>query len=238
MNGIITTAAGNGAAPYSGDGGPATNASLFWPYDVALDSSGSLFIADSMNNRIRQVSAAGLITTVAGKGPSAAFGSYSGEGGAATNANLSSPYSVAVDACGNLLIADQANNRIRKVANTRGPSLFLNNLSSANEGSYQVVVTGPGGSVTSSPARLTVATTPLICPAIRNGDGSVTLDGVNQPGSTRVPLSTTSLSLPFASWQPISTNLVGGNGGWRFVDTNAAGASARFYRSLVEPPAN
>ena len=67
-NGIITTVAGNGIADYSGDGGAATNASLYYPYGVALDASGNLYIADSDNNRIRKVDTNGIITTVAGNG--------------------------------------------------------------------------------------------------------------------------------------------------------------------------
>ena len=113
-NGIITTVAGNGSPGYSGDGGPATSASLAYVEAVDVDGSGNLFIADTDNNRIRKVDTNGIITTVAGKGP-AVYGSYSGDGGPATNASLNAPYGVAVDATGNLFIADMDNNRIRKV---------------------------------------------------------------------------------------------------------------------------
>ncbi len=113
-NGTITTVAGNGSPGFSGDGGPATSASLAFVEAVAVDGSGNLFIADMDNNRIRKVDTNGIITTVAGKGP-AVYGSYSGDGGPATNANLNAPYGVAVDAAGNLFIADMDNNRIRKV---------------------------------------------------------------------------------------------------------------------------
>jgi len=110
-NGIITTVAGNGGSGYSGDGGAATNTSLYYPWGVAVDASGNLFIGDSSNQRIRKVDTNGIITTVAGKGSDG----YSGDGGAATNASLSYPLGVAVDAFGNLFIADQGNYRIRKV---------------------------------------------------------------------------------------------------------------------------
>ena len=110
-NGIITTVAGNGSASYSGDGGAATNASLYYPCGVAFDASGNLYIADYGNNRIRKVDTNGIITTVAGNGSCG----YSGDGGAATNASLYYPYGVALDAFGNLYIADYDNNRIRKV---------------------------------------------------------------------------------------------------------------------------
>jgi len=111
-NGMITTVAGNGTPGFSGDGGPATNAWLNYPYGVALDREGNLYIADSSNNRIRMVSN-GVITTVAGNGLAA----FSGDGGQAIGASLSSPGGVAVDSSGNLYIADSGDNRIRMVSN-------------------------------------------------------------------------------------------------------------------------
>ena len=110
-NGIISTVAGNGAGGFSGDGGPATNASLVSPRGLALDTHGNLFIADYGNSRIRKVSTVGLITTVAGRGTNG----FSGDGGWATNANLFFPTGVAVDGFGDLYIADQSNNRVRRV---------------------------------------------------------------------------------------------------------------------------
>src|ERR1035438_7874223 len=111
-NGIITTVAGNGLWGYSGDGGAATNAKLYYPYCVAVDATGNLVIADSENSRIRKVGNNGIITTVAGDGGAG----YSGDGGAATNAALYYPGGVAVDVTGNLFIADSVNQRIRKVS--------------------------------------------------------------------------------------------------------------------------
>jgi uncharacterized repeat protein (TIGR03803 family) len=110
-SGMITTVAGDGTNGYSGDGGAATNADLSNPYGVAVDACGNLFIADTYNFRIREVGMNGVITTVAGDGTNG----YSGDGGAATNAGLSDPYGVAVDAFGNLFIADTYNFRIREV---------------------------------------------------------------------------------------------------------------------------
>jgi len=110
--GVITTVAGNGDHGFSGDNGPATSASLSNPSGVAVDTGGSLYIADRFNNRIRKVTPAGVITTVAGIGT---FGGFSGDNGPATSAGLSYPSGVAVDAGGNLYIADAGNNRIRKV---------------------------------------------------------------------------------------------------------------------------
>lgn len=111
-NGIITTVAGNGTNGYSGDNGAATNAMLCRPCGVTVDSSGNLIIADTENNRIRKVATNGIITTVAGNGSQG----YFGDNGAATNAMLYYPQSVAVDSSGNIIIADQPNNAIRKVA--------------------------------------------------------------------------------------------------------------------------
>jgi sugar lactone lactonase YvrE len=111
-SGTITTVAGNGTPGFSGDGGPATNASLFNPSGVAVDAAGNLYIADTTNSRVRKVSTSGTITTVAGNGTPG----FSGDGGPATNASLVYPSGVAVDAAGNLYIADSQNNRVRKVA--------------------------------------------------------------------------------------------------------------------------
>ena len=113
---VITTVAGNGTPGFSGDGGPATAATLgaeHGPLGVALDGAGNLFIADGSFHRIRRVDAAtGIITTVAGTGSP---GGFSGDGGPATSAQLFGPGGVVVDSAGNLFIADSGNNRIRRV---------------------------------------------------------------------------------------------------------------------------
>ncbi len=169
--GIVTTVAGNGSQSYSGNGGAATAAALFWPCCVITDDTGNLYIADSWNNvirkvntagiinlfagnqvggfsgdngnalaaelnkpfriafdrnwnmlvadcfndRIREINTAGIITTIAGNG----MASYSGDGGAASDAELNNPYGVCIDASGNIYIADTQNNRIR-VINSSG----------------------------------------------------------------------------------------------------------------------
>ncbi len=111
-NGIITTVAGNGTNAFSGDGGPANDAELGHPSGVSVDSVGNLFIADSGNDRIRKVNASGIITTVAGNGTNG----FNGDGGLATNAELSGNIGVVVDSFGNLFIADSGNDRVREVS--------------------------------------------------------------------------------------------------------------------------
>ena len=111
-NGDITTVAGNGTSGYSGDNGPATSAELYEPNGVAVDAAGDIYIADSLNNRIRLVKAGtGIITTIAGDGTQG----YSGDGGAATSAEMYSPVGVASDSAGTVYIADDFNQRIRVV---------------------------------------------------------------------------------------------------------------------------
>jgi streptogramin lyase len=107
--------AGTGIAGYQGDGGPARSAQLRFPIDVAVDSHGLVYIADSGNNVVRRIDTGGTITTVAGTGTRG----YSGDGGLATRAQLASPNGVGVDDAGNVYIADYNNNRIRKL-NTAG----------------------------------------------------------------------------------------------------------------------
>ena len=107
----ITTIAGTGERGFTGDGGPATEAKL-GPSGVAVDGAGNIYIADGGNNRIRKIDAAtGIISTIAGTGERG----YSGDGGPATEARLSFPNDVAVDAGGNVYVSDNSNHRIRKV---------------------------------------------------------------------------------------------------------------------------
>lgn len=116
-SGVITRVAGNGRAGYSGDGGSATSAQLNGPQGLAFDSAGDMYIADTLNEVVRMVSAAtGNITTVAGNGTAGLDGDY----GLATKAVLHFPTAVAVDSSGNLYICDSANNAIRQVSPVTG----------------------------------------------------------------------------------------------------------------------
>ncbi len=124
--GVINTIAGGGAAangPFSGDGGPASAATLNQPHRLVIDTAGNLYFSDTYNNRIRRVEfGSGIITTMAGSGSVAnapgvaAPGAYSGDGGPATAAMLNGPQGVAIDRRGNLFIADTSNNRVRRVS--------------------------------------------------------------------------------------------------------------------------
>jgi sugar lactone lactonase YvrE len=109
-SGIINTYAGNGTAGYSGDGGPATSASLNFPRGMAFDASGNLYIADTSNHRVRVVNPAGTINTFAGTG----LGRYSGDGGLATNARIGNPRGVTVHN-GSLYISNAGQSTTRRV---------------------------------------------------------------------------------------------------------------------------
>ncbi|MGL5004235.1 MAG: hypothetical protein ACRDAM_14955, partial [Casimicrobium sp.] len=111
-NGIISTVAGNGTEGFAGDGGAATAAQLNNPVGVATGGNGSIYIGDAQNHRVRRVDTNGVISTVAGNGTAG----FAGDGGAATAAQLNFPGAIYVAANGDLLIADYANNRVRRVA--------------------------------------------------------------------------------------------------------------------------
>ncbi len=131
-SGIITRVAGNGMYGFAGDGGPATDAQIQWANGVATDNQGNFYIADQLNNRVRKVDAAGIITTIAGNGT---YG-YSGDGGPATNAALSYPNDIKTDSHGNIYIADYRNHVIRKVDTSGRITTFAGNgiLGDAGDG--------------------------------------------------------------------------------------------------------
>jgi uncharacterized protein (TIGR03437 family) len=126
--GTISTVAGNGSPGYND--GPATSAGLNFPTGVAVDGAGNIFIADRGNNFIRKVTPAGMMSRVAGNGNQG----FSGDGGPATSAALSYPSGVAVDAAGDLFIADAGNNLIRKVTPDGTISTVAGNRTSSSGG--------------------------------------------------------------------------------------------------------
>ncbi len=125
--GIITTIAGTGTQGYSGDGGQATNAELNQPVGLAMDNFNNIYIGD-YNFTIRMLNTTGIISTIVGNGTAG----YSGDGGAATNAEIDFPAGVTIDALGNLYIADDINNRIRMVTNV-GQTTGMEQVTNINE---------------------------------------------------------------------------------------------------------
>jgi DNA-binding beta-propeller fold protein YncE len=114
---IITTTAGTGERGFAGDGGPAAEARLNGPFDVAFDPSGNLYFSDTFNHRIRRIDArTGTIATVAGNGTAA----YSGDGDSATEASLHEPYGIAIDRAGNVYVADRHNRCVRRIDRISG----------------------------------------------------------------------------------------------------------------------
>ena len=124
-SGTISTIAGNGGRGSSGDGGPATSAQLNKPEGILVDSGGAVYFSDYFNNRVRQV-VNGIINTVAGNGQTG----YTGDNGAATNAQIYEPIGMAVDASGNVYVADFGNNAIRELTPT-APSISSGGIISA-----------------------------------------------------------------------------------------------------------
>ncbi len=114
--GGISTVAGNGTPSLSGDGGQAALAQLGSPFAVAVDAAGNQYVADEQNSAIRKIDLSGVITTLAGTG----VAGFSGDNGPAAGAELDSPHGVAVDAAGNVFIADTGNERVRKVDHLTG----------------------------------------------------------------------------------------------------------------------
>src|SRR6202142_837467 len=137
-DGLITTVAGTGSAGYSGDGGPASSAALYWPQALAVDRAGNLYIADLGVHVIRKVTPSGIIATVAGS----LVSGYSGDGGPATSAKLNSPQGLALDTAGNLYPADTMTNGVR-----RGPARgIITTLAGNGTAAYS----GDGGPATAA----------------------------------------------------------------------------------------
>jgi sugar lactone lactonase YvrE len=139
LPGIISTTAGTGVAGFSGDGGDATSAQLNFPYGIAVDGAGNQYVAEVGNHRVRKIDTSGVITTIAGTG----VAGFSGDGGAATAAQLNTPTGVAVDAAGNIYIADMGNHRIR-IIRTGG------NVITTAAGTGTAGFSGDGGAATAA----------------------------------------------------------------------------------------
>jgi len=192
--GIITTVAGNGTAGYSGEGGAATSAMLDGPTSVTVDAAGNIYIADTGNNRIREVTASsGIITTIGGTGVEG----YSGDGGPALSAELDSPDGIAVDTIGNVYSADEANQRIRAIGAINPlptPALSFSSISTQTYGAVPFTVSAASAStgavtyaVTSGPATISGSTVTL------TGAGTVVLNAL-QAATTNYAAATASTS--------------------------------------------
>ena len=188
--GNLFTIAGNGNASYFGDGGPATKGSVNQPQGVAVDAAGNVYIADTLNHAVRKVTPDGVINTLAGTGNPG----YSGDGGPANKARLSLPSAVAVDANGNVYVADTGNNQVRRIDplgtittvdtggalnGPRGVAVDrAGNVYIADTGNHRVRRVSPGALVT------TIAGNGACC---YSGDGGLALDAMlNQPWAVAV----------------------------------------------------
>ncbi len=226
-SGVITTIAGSGYSFLlngNGDGGAATSAAVM-PDAVALDSAGNLYIADQFNNRIRKVNASGIISTLVGTGS----GSYSGDGGLATKAGVSSPYGVAVDSGGNIYIADTYDNRIRIVATNGSISTIAGDGSQGNS--------GDGGAATGAefyhPQGVTVTSTDriLIADTYNNrvrkltNTASATAPSITSGGLITASAFGASTSVAPGSWIEIyGKNLAADSRSWTGADFNGTTA--------------
>jgi sugar lactone lactonase YvrE len=141
-SGVITTVAGNGTASFSGDGGPASFATLYNPNGLIFDSSGNLYIADTYNNRVRKVTTDNVISTVAGDGSVAFYG----DGDSADKAYLNDPSGVAADRAGNFYVSDSENHRIRKIT----PAGVISTIAGTGIRGYS----GDGGPATTAQMRV------------------------------------------------------------------------------------
>ena len=216
--GVITTVAGNGIDGYSGDGGPATAASLAAPHNVVATSDGGFLIADAGNQRVRQVGADGVITTLIGDG----VRGYSGDGGPASAAQLSVPKAVGLTAAGDVLIADEQNNRIRFVGtvsiptNTSPPTIAGN----ATQGQQLTAKAGGWGGTgplidyqwqRCSPGCSNISgatnTTYLVAAADVGATLRVAVTGSNSAGSATASSAQTGVVSGAAGTPPVNTSL-------------------------------
>jgi hypothetical protein len=191
----IYTVAGTGAYGYAGDGGPATSAALNLPEGVAVDNAGNLYIADSSNNRIREVTAStGIITTVAGNGT----GGYAGDNGSAKSAELNNPYGVSVAfSTGNFYIADPGNNRLREV-NVQQTSLIFGVVNVGQTSAAQDVTISNVGTQTLNINQISAS-------AAFNTNGA---DTTCSSGKTLAPSASCIVSIEFA---PVNVGPVTGS---------------------------
>ena len=220
LGGVITTVAGSGGHPgFGGDGTAATGALLDIPSYVAADSSGSLFIADSGNNRVRKVDgASGIISTIAG----GVNDGFSGDGGPATNSLLSFPWGINIDASGTVYIADRVNSRIRTISGVASP-LTIKHTGNFTQGQNAVTYTlsvRNSGAVASNGSVLVAGTLPfgLTAAAIGGSGWACNLASIScsrsdslPPGGSYPPIAlTVNVAASAPSQVTIQASLIGG----------------------------
>jgi hypothetical protein len=224
-DGRLSFVAGNGTPGFSGDGGPATSAQFLYPGEVAVDIVGNLFIADTGTTRIRKVTPAGVISTVAGYG----YG-FGGDGGPATSAQLNLPRGVAVDSLGDLYIADTANDRIRKVAG--GPGIAID-LALGSGGATSSSTVGEGEAVHAGYAVLAVKSgaAPYGTAVFSFKENGVTVSEAGVPASP--PTTSTRIFIDYRSAIPavpgrIEAGMVDVNTGIAAVNRGSARANVTY----------
>ena len=249
--GTFSTVAGSPGPPgYGGDGGPATAAQLDQPSQVVSLPDGSFVIADTANERVREVSPSGTITTIAGNG----VASYAGDGGNATDSSLDGPVSVSPTATGGLLIADQVNEVIRAITLAPVTTITLGPSSPNGGGGYyntpvKVKITSTGKSIhcvlDPTEVPLSYQNLPSSCPYSGSG-GSVSFDGhhtiyaagVNSYGDQEIPIKisfTMDTTAPFVLCGPTPTFTYGAPGAQLESSVTDPGGSGPLTPLILTP---
>lgn len=177
-SGTIQTIAGTGVQGFSGDGGPATAATIGFPGQAAIDSAGNVYFADTPNHRVRRIDPAGTITTVAGTGAAAS----TGDGGPASGAAINEPFGIELDARGNLYILEAGSHRIRRVNAIAPPAPAFVSRGVTNGASFASGGIAVGSIVTIFGANLSTADGLVVAPSVplptELAGTTVTVDGV------------------------------------------------------------
>ena len=225
--GIISTLAGTGAFGFAGDSGSATSAALAWPRGITVDSSGNVFLADTNNHRIRRISAAGIMTTIAGQGTQ----TFAGDEAPAVAASLDSPRAVTLSPGGLVTLADTANQRVRQIDALPAPGPDIHTYAGLSLGASTttLALAGPSAIVYGSGSMTATVT------SATSATGSVTfLDsaaGVTTTTLATVALSGNTATVSTASLAAVSHILTASYAG----DATHAAATAAAIPITVSP---
>lgn len=216
-SGTICTFAGTGGTGSAGDGGAATSATMNYPSGIVADGGGNLYISDYGNAKVRRVSASGVISTYAGNGSYA----YYGDGGAATAAALSVPYGLSVNGRGDLFIADEGNNCVRKVAGCLPAVGVVAGVSLICFGAVTALTdTTPGGSWSSSNISVATVSSSGVVTGLSAGGVIISYAVTNGCGIVAMTLPLTVIPLP-------DSGIISG------VDTLCQGDTATFMNTVT-----